>query len=43
MTDDTQTTRFRFWHWLICFIVVIVPRRFCARFRQELEVESQLS
>jgi predicted permease len=34
-----QTTRFRFWRWLIRFIGVIVPRRFRARFRQEWEAE----
>src|SRR5215468_2847778 len=39
MTDSTQTTRFRFWFWLIRFIGVIVPRRFRARFRQEWEAE----
>jgi len=39
MTDPTQTTRFRFWLWLIRFIGVIVPRRFRARFRQEWEAE----
>src|SRR5262245_65178506 len=30
---------FRFWHWLIRFIGVIVPRRFRERFRQEWEAE----
>src|SRR6266508_2354295 len=39
MTGSTQTTRFRFWRWLIRFIGVIVPRRFRARFRQEWEAE----
>jgi putative ABC transport system permease protein len=39
MTDPTQTTRFRFWLWLIRFIGVVVPRRFRARFRQEWEAE----
>ena len=39
MADSTQTTRFRFWFWLIRFIGVIVPRRFRARFRQEWEAE----
>src|SRR5262245_16654553 len=39
MTDPAQTTRFRFWLWLIRFIGVIVPRRFRARFRQEWEAE----
>src|SRR5262245_5214833 len=41
MADSTQTTRFRFWRWLIRFIGVIVPRRFRARFRQEWEAELQ--
>jgi predicted permease len=39
MADSTQTTRFRFWRWLIRFIGVIVPRRFRARFRREWEAE----
>src|SRR5262245_3779968 len=39
MTGSNQTTRFRFWRWLIRFIGVIVPRRFRARFRQEWEAE----
>src|SRR5262245_36606417 len=39
MTDTTRTTRFRFWHWLIRFIGVIVPRRFRTRWRQEWEAE----
>src|SRR5215510_5011630 len=39
MAGLTQTTRFRFWRWLIRFIGVIVPRRFRARFRQEWEAE----
>src|SRR5215813_13127643 len=39
MAGSTQTTRFRFWRWLIRFIGVIVPRRFRARFRQEWEAE----
>src|SRR5215475_12235127 len=39
MADSTQTTRFRFWRWLIAFIGVIVPRRFRDRFRQEWEAE----
>src|SRR5215813_8630859 len=39
MADPTQTTRFRFWRWLIRFIGVIVPRRYRARFRQEWEAE----
>src|SRR5262245_16008162 len=39
MSGSTQTTRFRFWRWLIRFIGVIVPRRFRARFRREWEAE----
>src|SRR5262245_2994321 len=39
MSEARQTTRFRFWRWLIRFIGVIVPRRFRARFRQEWEAE----
>src|SRR5215470_13176359 len=39
MADPTQTTRFRFWFWLIRFVGVIVPRRFRARFRREWEAE----
>jgi putative ABC transport system permease protein len=39
MAEARQTTRFRFWLWLIRFIGVIVPRRFRARFRQEWEAE----
>src|SRR5262245_3675023 len=39
VTNSTQTTRFRFWRWLIRFIGVIVPRRFRVRFRQEWEAE----
>jgi hypothetical protein len=39
MAGSMQTTRFRFWRWLIRFIGVIVPRRFRARFRQEWEAE----
>jgi predicted permease len=39
LTNSAQTTRFRFWLWLIRFIGVIVPRRFRARFRQEWEAE----
>src|SRR5262245_64136350 len=39
--NSTQTTRFRFWRWLIRFSGVIVPRRFRARFRQEWEAELQ--
>ena len=39
MTDPNQTTRFRFWLWLIRFIGVIVPSRFRDRFRKEWEAE----
>jgi len=39
MTDATQTTRFRFWLWLIAVIGVIVPRRLRTDWRQEWEAE----
>jgi putative ABC transport system permease protein len=39
MVDVTRTTRFRFWHWLIRVIGVIVPRRLRADWRQEWEAE----
>src|SRR5262245_578635 len=39
MADSAQTTRFRFWRWLIRIIGVTVPRRFRARFRREWEAE----
>jgi putative ABC transport system permease protein len=39
MADAPQTTRFRFWLWLIRFIGVIVPRRLRAGWRQEWEAE----
>jgi putative ABC transport system permease protein len=39
MAGPKQTTRFRFWLWLIRFIGVIVPRRFRTRFRREWEAE----
>ena len=39
MPDPTQTTRFRFWLWLIAFVGVIVPRRLRADWRQEWEAE----
>src|SRR5262245_5214084 len=39
MTDPTQTTRFRFWLWLIRLVGVIVPRRLRADWRQEWEAE----
>jgi predicted permease len=39
MADATNTTRFRFWLWLIRLIGVIVPRRLRADWRQEWEAE----
>jgi hypothetical protein len=39
MTDAAQTTRFRFWLWLIRIIGVIVPRRPRANWRREWEAE----
>jgi putative ABC transport system permease protein len=39
MADSTQTTRFRFWLWLIALVGVIVPRRLRADWRQEWESE----
>jgi predicted permease len=39
MAEVTQTTRFRFWLWLIRFIGLIVPRRLRADWRQEWEAE----
>src|SRR5713226_35485 len=39
MADVTQTTRFRFWLWLIALIGIIVPRRLRADWRQEWEAE----
>lgn len=39
MTGARQTTRFRFWLWLIRLIGVIVPRRLRADWRQEWEAE----
>ena len=39
MADLQQTTRFRFWLWLIALIGVIVPRRLRADWRQEWEAE----
>jgi predicted permease len=39
MNDETQTTRFRFWLWLIRAIGVMVPRRLRADWRQEWEAE----
>jgi predicted permease len=39
MAEATQTTRFRFWLWLIRVIGVIVPRRLRADWRQEWDAE----
>src|SRR5262247_1814044 len=39
MTNANQTTRFRFWLWLIRLIGVIVPRRLRADWRLEWEAE----
>lgn len=39
MADSTQTTRFRFWLWLIALVGVIVPPRLRADWRQEWEAE----
>src|SRR5205807_6128951 len=39
MTDSTNTTRVRFWLWLIALVGVIVPRRLRADWRQEWEAE----
>ena len=39
MTGLEQTTRFRFWLWLIRVIGVIVPRRLRADWKQEWEAE----
>src|SRR5574341_90821 len=39
MDNSRQTTRFRFWLWLIRVIGVIVPRRLRADWRQEWEAE----
>jgi putative ABC transport system permease protein len=41
MAASRQTTRFRFWRWLIRFIGLIVPRRLRADWRQEWEAELQ--
>jgi predicted permease len=41
MDERRQTTRFRFWLWLIAFVGVIVPRRLRADWRQEWEAELQ--
>ena len=34
-----RATQFRFWHWIITFIGVLVPRRFRADWRQEWKAE----
>src|SRR6266404_8113765 len=39
MSDSSQTTRFRFWLWLIHVIGVLVPRRLRADWKQEWEAE----
>jgi len=39
MADAANTTRFRFWLWLIALVGVIVPRRLRADWRQEWEAE----
>jgi predicted permease len=39
MSESTNTTRFRFWLWLIRLIGVLVPRRLRAEWRQEWEAE----
>ena len=39
MTGSKQTTRFRFWLWLIRIVGVIVPRRLRSDWRQEWEAE----
>ncbi|HZS06020.1 MAG TPA: ABC transporter permease [Blastocatellia bacterium] len=39
MADTKQTTRFRFWLWLVALVGVIVPRRLRADWRQEWEAE----
>ncbi|MGH9849146.1 MAG: ABC transporter permease [Blastocatellia bacterium] len=39
MAGSTNTTRFRFWLWLIVVIGVLVPRRLRADWRQEWEAE----
>ena len=41
MADVKQTTRFRFWLWLIRIIGVIVPRRIRAEWQHEWEAELQ--
>jgi len=39
MTETTQTTRVRYWLWLLRFVGLIVPRRLRADWRQEWEAE----
>jgi len=39
MPASRQTTRFRFWLWLIRLIGVIVPRRLRSDWRQEWEAQ----
>src|SRR5262245_37380086 len=39
MANTTQTTRFRFWLWLIGFIGLIVPRHLRSDWRQEWKAE----
>ena len=41
MANATNTTRFRFWLWLIALVGIIVPRRLRADWRQEWESELQ--
>jgi hypothetical protein len=41
MAGKKETTRFRFWLWLLALIGVIVPRRLRADWRQEWEAELQ--
>ncbi|HZS06451.1 MAG TPA: hypothetical protein VFD58_16550, partial [Blastocatellia bacterium] len=41
MAEATQTTRFRFWLWLVRVIGVLVPRRLRVEWRQEWEAELQ--
>jgi predicted permease len=41
MAELNNTTRFRFWFWLIQLIGIIVPRRLRADWRQEWEAELQ--
>jgi predicted permease len=41
MADSTLINRFRFWHWLLRFIGLLVPRRLRTDWRQEWEAELQ--